>query len=95
MKEYLKWLTSRRQWIWWLIFTMQAVAVVATENRLWAGLILAWIFIATLYAFSSDEWRDTSEGWQELCDNERKLSEGYEKLYNETKDMLLAERRRP
>ena len=92
MMTYLRWL--RGQWLWWIILVSQALGVVLSEETFWAALVLLWVLLASLWNFSSDQYRDTVEVWRGLYDSERKLSEGYEKLYNETRDMLLAERRR-
>ena len=85
--SYLRWLSGKRQWLWWIIIPSQALGVVLAEQTFWAALVLVWVLLASLWNFSSDQYRDTVEVWRGLYKHERKLSDGYEDLYRELKEM--------
>jgi hypothetical protein len=90
MTEYFKWLFNRKQWVWWMIYAVQAIAFATSPDRwAWILVVMMWITLATMWNFSSDEWKEASQNWKELYFHELEVSEGYEQLYHRAKNIVL------
>ena len=90
MKDYLTWLISPKRWVWWVIIGLQIVAVaLPTSNRIQYGVVLFWVIMASLWNFSSAEWRSASNTWKELYLQEEELSLGWQKNFYKAKNIVL------
>jgi len=73
-KDYLKWVTTKGNRWWFIVYALAALQVAINigdwKTLFWIFIVFAWSVIASLNAFTADNWRTTSSIWREMYEQE-------------------------